>query len=63
MCKVLGNILCDLDVKVHISHDVEGTVNISCNLDPKIKVQILYFLVNVSTPKRCGVATSNFSGA
>ena len=38
--------------------------NISCYLDPKIKVkdQIKYFLVNVS-PKWLDVATSNFAGA
>ena len=36
--------------------------NILCDLDPKVKVkgQILYFLVNVSPPKRLDVATSNF---
>ena len=36
--------------------------NISCDLDPKIKVkdQIMNFLVNVSPPKRLDVATSNF---
>ena len=36
--------------------------NISCDLDPKVKVkgQILYFLVNVSPPKQLYVATSNF---
>ena len=36
--------------------------NISCDLDPKVKVkgQMLYFLVNVSPPKRLDVATSNF---
>ena len=35
--------------------------NISCDLDPKVKVkgQIMYFLVNVSPPKRLDVATSN----
>ena len=33
--------------------------NISCDLDPKVKVkgQIMYFLVNVSPPKRLDVAT------
>ena len=31
--------------------------NISCDLD---QGQILYFLVNVSPPKRLDVATSNF---
>ena len=33
--------------------------NISCDLDPKIKVkgQIMYFLVNVSPPKRLDLAT------
>ena len=34
--------------------------NISCDLDPKVKGQILFFLVNVSPPKRLDVATSNF---
>ena len=36
--------------------------NISCDIDPKVKVkdQIFYFLVNVSFPKRLDVATSNF---
>ena len=36
--------------------------SISCDLDPKVKVkdQKLYFLVNVSPPKRLDVATSNF---
>ena len=36
--------------------------DISCDLDPKVKVkgQILYFLVNVSPPKRLDLATSNF---
>ena len=37
--------------------------NILCDLDPKVKVedQIMYFLVNVSPPKRLDVATSNFA--
>ena len=32
------------------------------DLDPKVKVkdQIMYFLVNVSPPKRLDLATSNF---
>ena len=34
--------------------------NIFCDLDPKVKDQIMYFLVNVSPPKRLGLATSNF---
>ena len=36
--------------------------NISCDFDPKVKVkvQIMYFLVNVSPPKRLDVATLNF---
>ena len=36
--------------------------NFLCDLDPKVKVkgQILNFLVNVSTPKRLDLATSNF---
>ena len=48
-----------LDLKVNGS-PVLG--NILCDLDPKVKVkgQILNFLVNVSTPKRLDLATSNF---
>ena len=36
--------------------------NISCDLDPKVKVkgQILYFLVIASPPKPLDVATLNF---
>ena len=36
--------------------------NISFDLDPKVKAtgQMLYFLVNVSSPKPFDVATSNF---
>ena len=34
--------------------------NILCDLDPKVKGRIIYFLVNVSPPKRLDVATSNF---
>ena len=36
--------------------------SILCDLDPKVKVkdQIMYFLVNVSPPKRLDLATSNF---
>ena len=35
---------------------------ILCDIDPKVKVkdQIMYFLVNVSPPKRSDLATSNF---
>ena len=35
---------------------------ILCDLDPKVKVkdQIMYFLVNVSPPKRFDLSTSNF---
>ena len=33
---------------------------ISCYLDPKVKGQILNFLVNASPPKPFDVATSNF---
>ena len=36
-------------------------VDISCDLDPKVKVKgQMYFLVNVSPPKLFNVATSNF---
>ena len=34
--------------------------NILCDLDPKVKGQILNFLVNASLPKPFDVATSNF---
>ena len=34
--------------------------NILCDLDPKVKGQILNFLVNASPPKPFDVATSNF---
>ena len=34
--------------------------NISCDLDPKVKGQIMYSLVNASPPKPLDVATSNF---
>ena len=39
--------------------------NISCGLDPKVKVkgQILNFLVNASPPKAFDVVTSNSVGA
>ena len=33
--------------------------NISCDLDPKVKGQIMNFLVNLSPHKRLDVATSN----
>ena len=38
--------------------------NILCDLDSKVKVkdQIMYFLVNASSPKLLEVATSNFVG-
>ena len=34
--------------------------NILCDLDSKVKGQIMYFLVNVSPPEPLDVATSNF---
>ena len=34
--------------------------NILCDLDPKVKDQIMYFLVNVSPPKGLDVAIPNF---
>ena len=36
--------------------------NILYDFDPKVKVkdQIMYFLVNVSLPKRLDIVTSNF---
>ena len=42
-------------------HDVEGTEQNLCGLDPKVKVkgQIMYFPVNASSPKLLDVAISN----
>ena len=37
--------------------------NILCNLDLKVKVIIIYFLVNPSSPKLLDIATSNLAGA
>ena len=37
--------------------------NILCDLDPKVKGQILNFLVNASPPKAIDVVTSNSVGA
>ena len=37
--------------------------NILCDLDPNVKGQILYFLVNASPPKAFDVVTSNSVGA
>ena len=34
--------------------------NISCDLDPKVKGQKMYFLANVSSPKPSDKTTSNF---
>ena len=34
--------------------------NISCDLDAKVKGQIMYFLVNLSPAKPLEVANSNF---
>ena len=34
--------------------------NISCDLDPKVKDQIMNFLVNALSPTPLNVATSNF---
>ena len=47
------------------SHDVEGTGQHLCDLDPKVNVkgQILNFLVNASPPKAFDVVTSNSVGA
>ena len=46
-------------------HDVEDTEQHLRGLDPKVKVkgQIMYFLVNASSPKLLDVAISNFAGA
>ena len=37
--------------------------DILCDLDPKVKGQIMYFLVNASPHKHLEVATSNFACA
>ena len=34
--------------------------NISCDLDPEVKSQIMYFLVNALSLKPIDIATSNF---
>ena len=46
-------------------HGVEDTEQRLCGLDPKVKVkgQIMYCLVNASSPKLLDVAISNFAGA
>ena len=50
---------------VHRSHDVKVLGDVSCDLDPKVKVkgQILYFLENASPHNVFKVATSNFACA
>ena len=37
--------------------------NISCDLDSKVKGQIMYLLVIAPPPKPLNIATSNFAGA
>ena len=37
--------------------------NISCDLDAKVKGQIMYLLVIASPPKSLNIATSNFACA
>ena len=37
--------------------------DVSCDLDPRVKGQIMYFLVNASPFKFLEVATSNFACA
>ena len=44
-------------------HDVEDTEQHLCGHDPKVKGQIMYFLVNASSPKLLDVAVSKFAGA
>ena len=44
-------------LQVHKSHNVEGTGQ------HFVKGQIMYFLVNASTPKLFDISTSNFAGA
>ena len=48
---------------VHRSHDVKVLGGVLCDLDPKVKGQIMYFLVNTSPHKLLEVATSNFACA
>ena len=47
MLSVLGNTSCDLDPKVNTLFDI----------DPKVKGQVMYFLLNVSPPKPSDVTT------
>ena len=49
--------------QVNRPHDVENTAQHLCGLDPKVKGQILYFLVNASSRKLLDIAISNFAGA
>ena len=44
-------------------HDVEDTEQNLFSLDPKVKGQIMYFLVNASSHKLLDVAISNFAFA
>ena len=45
-----------------IGHIIKRVLcNVFNDLDPKVKGQIMYFLVNAS-PKRLDIATSNFAG-
>ena len=43
---------------MHRSHDVEGTI--LHDLDAKVRGQITYFFVNLSTLKSLHIATLNF---
>ena len=65
-CKCISSLTIrhsNFKLKSCIGHMIKRVLgNISCDLDPKVKVkgQIIYFLVNVSPPKPLEVATSNF---
>ena len=50
-------------LQVHRSHVSEVLDNITCDIDTKIKGQIMYFLVYASSLKPLNVATSKCAGA
>ena len=51
-------------LQVHRSHDVDGTGQLFVlYFNQRVKGQIMYFLVNASSPKSLNVATLNFAGA
>ena len=49
-------------LQVHRSHDKEGTGQLLCNLDPRLRSNDV-FSVNAYLLKPSDIATSNFAGA